>query len=26
MIWDAGQRLSGWPEIVEMVHEQWSTD
>ena len=23
MMWDAGQRLSGWREIVETVHESW---
>ena len=23
MMWDAGQRLSGWREIVETVHARW---
>ena len=23
MMWDAGQRLSGWREVVETVHERW---
>jgi hypothetical protein len=22
-MWDAGQRLAGWREIVEAVHERW---
>ena len=24
MMWDAGQRLSGWREVVETVHARWA--
>lgn len=23
MIWDDGQRIAGWREVLEMVHERW---